>query len=103
MKWPPLPKVIHGTGGPIAVRQIKHVRSDDNEACYGTWEAGTRIIRIERGAPIAHRWRTLYHELAHATLDDSGLANLFTHDGNEALCDAIANARIQEMRGTLGL
>jgi len=101
-RWPAIPKVIYGAGGPIRVRLIKHVLSDDREACWGTWSAGERVVRLTRAATLEHRWRTLFHELAHAALDDSGLTNLFSPAGNEALCDAVANARLQEMRGALG-
>lgn len=102
-KWPPLPTVMHGAGGPIRVRQVKRVHTDDHMAAWGTWEDGTRTIRIERGAMPQHRWRVLFHEWAHSVLDDSGVGNLFTAGGTETLCDAIATARMAEMRGTLGI
>jgi hypothetical protein len=101
-RWPAIPKTLRGTGGPIRVRQIQRVRSEGEE-CWGTWSAEERIIRIERGATAEHKWRVFFHEWAHAALDDAGVSNLFSLDGNETLCDAIASARVQEMRGTLGL
>jgi Zn-dependent peptidase ImmA (M78 family) len=102
-RWPAIPRTVRGAGGPIRVRQIQRVRTDDNEAAWGTWELGTRIIRLDRNAPSEMKWRTFYHELAHAALDDAGISNLFSADGNETLCDAMASARMQELRGHLKL
>jgi len=85
------------------VRLIKVVKQDEGLLCWGTWEASTRMIRLERAAPPEHRWRVLYHEWAHAVLDDSGITNLLTPDAVEMLCDAFATARMQELRGVLGM
>ena len=101
--WPKLPRVMQGVGGPITVRTIKRVRGDDGVIAYGTWDAGARIIRIEQGSKPAHRWRVLFHEWTHAVLDDSGVANQLSEAGNETLCDAMATARIIEMRDQLGI
>jgi hypothetical protein len=39
----------------------------------------------------------------HAVLTDSGFGEMFTKEGNEALCQAVAAARVQELRGELGM
>jgi hypothetical protein len=101
-RWPPIPKRVRGAGGPIIIRTVKRCEGDTG-AAWGTWEPGTRIIRVERGAKPQHKWRVLFHELAHAAIDDAGIAHLLTADGQEAICDATATARIQEMRGELGI
>src|SRR5678816_1736466 len=98
--WPKIPTVIQGAGGPITVRLARRIVYN-RTTWWGDWNAHTRVVRIDRAAPIAHQWRTLFHELAHAALTDSGLAYLFSEDGNEALCDAVATARIVEMRAQL--
>ena len=101
MKWPPIPKRIMGAGGPITVRMVKRAKGNNGEACWGTWEPSTRIIRLERGCNPAHKYRTLYHELMHATIDDAGLCHLLTAEGQETLCDAAATSRVEELRGSL--
>lgn len=101
-RWPSLPKTVRAPGGPITVRQVKAVKSD-GQSCWGTWQPDTRVIRIERGAAPQYRWHTYFHELAHAWAHDSGLEELFTHEGIESLCQMLATARIQEMRGELSL
>lgn len=102
MRWPQIPKRLRGAGGPIRVRLIKRCKGDAG-AAWGTWEAGTRTVRLERGALPQHRWRVLFHELTHAALDDAGVGHLLSAEATEAICDAMATARLQEMRGMLGL
>lgn len=102
-EYPALPKRIRGAAGSIAVRLLKRVRGDEGDACWGTWDQSTRTIRIEKGVPRQHQFRTLYHELAHATLDDAGIGYLLTNEGTEAICEAFASSRMQELRGQLGI
>lgn len=101
-EWPDLPKKIRGMRGPITVRQIKRVKVEGT-ACWGSWQESTRTIRVEKGAPPAHRWATFFHEWAHAVLDDAGIAYQLSTEGAETLCHAIATARTAEMRHQLGL
>jgi Zn-dependent peptidase ImmA (M78 family) len=102
MKWPKLPTMVMGAGGPIKVRLIKRVTGEAGEPCYGTWEPSTRTIRIERCGLLQHRHKTLFHELMHATMDDAGLCHLLSPDAQETLCDCVASARMAEMRHALG-
>jgi len=102
MTWPTIPTLVRGAGGPIRVRLVKKVRPEGVE-CWGVWNDATRTIRLDRTAKIEHQWRVLFHELAHAAISDAGIENLFDVQGVEVLCDAFATARIQEMRGELGL
>ena len=44
-----------------------------------------------------------YHEWMHAVLDDAGLSNILTKAVGESICDAAATARLQELRGLLGI
>jgi hypothetical protein len=48
---------------------------------------------------LAHQWRTLFHELTHVALDDSGLSNGMNDELVEAVCDAVATQRVREMFG----
>ncbi len=89
MRYPPMPKMIGAPGGPIRVRLVKRERADSGEPAWGTWEPATRTIRIERGAPVAQRWRTFWHEWTHAMMDDQGIGELLSEPGAESLCQAI--------------
>ncbi len=101
IKWPAIPASVEGAGGPITVRLVKHARSDDGRVCWGTWEAATRTVELDRTASPEHQLRTLFHELTHAALDDAGVAYLLSDEGNETICEAIATARMRELRGSL--
>ncbi len=101
ISWPAIPTKVEGAGGPITVKRVKRATSDDGQACWGTWQADRRVICLDRYASREHQHRTLFHELMHATLDDAGLAYLLTDQGNEAICDAVATSRMQELRATL--
>lgn len=98
MIWPPLPKRLHGTGGPIKVKLVKRSQDEDGDDAWGTWEPSTRTIEIERGAPLEHQYRTLYHEWMHSVLADAGIVNMLSGEAQEMLCDAVGAARVQEMR-----
>lgn len=102
-KWPTLPKSVRCAGGPVKVRMCKRITAEDGDACWGLWDASTRTIRVERGGTPQNRWHTFFHEWMHAVLTDSGFGEMFTKEGNEALCQAVAAARVQEMRGDLGM
>lgn len=99
--WPALPSVVYGAGGSIAVVEVEQPRGDDGTVASGTWALETRTIEIERGAPQNHKWRTLFHEIMHATLADTGLDNLLNDESQEALCCAVGTARLVEMAGQL--
>lgn len=102
MKWPRLPRIVHGLGGPIRiVRQRRIVEGGDE--CWGLWNRERRTVSILRSIPHEHQWRTLFHELSHAAITDSGVEEFLEDKVHEALCYAIASARIQEMRGELGI
>lgn len=102
-RWPPLPAVVYGAGGPITVALVDSCKSEKGEDAWGTWTPETRAIEIDRKASREHQWRTLGHEVAHAVLADTGLVNLLTDESQEALCDAFGTARVAEMRGRMGL
>lgn len=103
-RWPPIPKTVRGAGGPIRVKLVDAIEPDagkaagDNSQTFGIWEGHKRLIRIVANLDPAFQWSVLFHELVHASLFDSGLTNLMTHENEEALADAISTARIAEMR-----
>lgn len=97
-RFPPLPKTVNAPGGPITVKRAKKIVSGGVE-CWGLWEDHTRTITIDTTAPASHQWKVLYHEIAHAWLNDSGLENGLSHELVEALCDCIGAARYRERFG----
>ena len=101
MNWPPLPRLVHCAGGPVKVRRKKVLRASDGEDAWGLWEQDKRTIWVAKGLPLEQQWRVYFHELMHAVLTDSGLENLFPEQGVEVLCDAVATARMAELRGSL--
>ncbi len=96
VSWPKLPRIIQGAGGPIRVVFARVVKSEDGKPAWGTWEGATRMVRIVQNQPRHHQWRILFHELTHAAIEDAGLDELFSEEGNEALCKALASARVSE-------
>ncbi len=95
-----LPKTVSAPGGAVTVEVKKsgQVRSGSTEA-WGTWEAHTRRIEIDGSSSLLHQWRTLFHELTHVALDDSGLSNGMPDELVEAVCDAVATQRVRETFG----
>ena len=98
-KPPAFPVEVMGLGGPITVEIADKLTDEDGGHCWGLWMAPQRLVKIERHTSRDHMWATLYHELIHAALDDSGLSNMLTEPQQEALCDALATARIRERFG----
>lgn len=105
-KWPPIPKSVMGAGGPIKVKLVDAIEADagkptagDNSVTFGIWEGHKRLIRIVKTLELSFQWNVLQHELVHAALFDSGVTNLLPPEQEECLCDALASARIAEMRG----
>lgn len=101
MKWPKLPKTIHAPAGPVTVVLQDVVKNEKGEELWGVWEGEDRTIRIDESASLRYQWHTFFHELMHVALCDSGIAHLLPDESQEALCDAVATARLAEMVGTL--
>jgi Zn-dependent peptidase ImmA (M78 family) len=96
-RYPKLPETVQAPGGPVSVTLATSVGDGDDS--WGTFEQGTRQIRIDSKAPRRHQWWTLYHELVHVALNDAGLDEMMTGEAQEALCNAIAAARVRERFG----
>jgi len=97
---PALPSSMDAPGGRvrIVVKKTGTVKAGKT-AAYGTWEKHTRTVEIESGASLRHQWWTLYHELVHVAMEDSGVWNLLPDRHQEAICDAIATGRVRERCG----
>ena len=98
-KWPPIPKTVVTIQGTVPVMLVAGLKDEDGEEAWGLWCRRHRTIEIELTLPPPMQWSAYFHELMHAALDDSGLANLLTDTQQEALCDASASARIRELFG----
>lgn len=96
MKYPKLPTSITALGGTVTVKVRKPW--PDPEA-FGCFHRDRREIEIDGTRSLELQWSTLFHEWVHTALDDSGLAHLFSEQQQEALCDAIAAARMRERFG----
>lgn len=90
-----IPKTVMGLGGPISIKKVKKMPKVDGKKCVGTWDRDERTIElVDRKVKLMKR--TLYHELFHAAVDDSGLGNLLSPAAEEAFCDMVAMARMVE-------
>jgi len=101
-----LPSQVEGIAGPIKVVIVVGPRDHDDvthdpvkDPCHGTYSASKRQIELDPSIVEAHRIHTYFHELAHAALMDSGVSHLLSDRVEEAVCDAIATARVRERFG----
>lgn len=97
--WPPLPASVDGALGAIRVVRVKQV---DEAESRGEWDMETRVVKIAHSRNRMNEWATLFHELVHAAIADAELAGL-TDEAEEAICEAVARARVREMAKHLGL
>lgn len=95
--YPPLPKSVMAPGGEVTVWLVD--KAGTNGDAWGTWQEATRTVEIEKSAQPRHRWRVFYHEMTHVALDDAGLSNGMPEELVEAICDAMASARMRERFG----
>jgi Zn-dependent peptidase ImmA (M78 family) len=96
--FPRLPRVVEAPGGTVTVTPRRRPKADGDEV-WGSWDEGRRRIEIDSEAPLRHQWKTFYHELAHAALSDCGVDEILDEKAAEAVCDAIAIARMRERFG----
>lgn len=96
MTYPKLPHSVMTMLGPVPVRLVKDWK---DESAWGMWHRDRRTIEIDARQTPELQWSTFFHEVTHCALDDSGLANILTEPQQEALCDAMATARMRERFG----
>jgi hypothetical protein len=97
--FPVLPKSIMAPGGEVSVSLVAKIKHPDGDECWGIWDDAARAITLDKTATRRHLWKVLYHELTHVALSDAGLDNGMPHELVEAVCDAIASARMRERFG----
>lgn len=92
---PPLPSSVFSLHGPVPV-----VLTDDpailDPGDFGAWNAHARIIYVRCGMHPTALWLTLFHEQTHCDLSDIDFA--IADDALEAICNAIAAARLAALR-----
>lgn len=96
IKYPAIPKTIEAPGGPVTVT-IGTVSTGEKD--MGCWDPDARAISIRTGIAPRMQWSTFYHEATHVALADSGLGHLLSDKQQEAICDAVATARLRERFG----
>lgn len=96
---PALPKRLTAPGGDVAIVLVDKLKNDDGTECWGLWDDSTRTISLDRSANRRHQWKVLYHEQCHVALGDAGLDNGIHDELLEAICDAVATARMRERFG----
>ena len=96
--YPPIPATVDAPAGPVRVEIIVAPPAWHEEATAqcGEYDDWIRCIRIDGTLELPMQWATLFHELAHTAMMDAGLHHLFSDPQQEALCDALATARLRE-------
>jgi hypothetical protein len=104
--WPALPDAVDAPLGPVRVRRAAApLTTPDGDRCGGYFWGDNREIVIEACRQPENEWRVFWHEWTHAVLTD---LDVVLPDGpdyhnspEERVCNAIALARVQEMRAAL--
>lgn len=98
---PPLPDTVFTTCGPVAVKIVDDLRDPEDPDChlFGYWNAFDRVICIRAGMHPTAMHLTLWHERTHCDLSEIGVK--LSDDQEEAVCNAVANARVAELLATL--
>lgn len=78
---------------------VKELKSPNGKALWGCWEEPKRLVSIDGETSRRMQWATLFHELFHVALTDSGQDELYGKKKTEALCEASAVARMRERFG----
>ena len=91
-RYPPLPKLVQGAGGPIEVAVVAKVavEAGEDDHVLGCFRPTIRRIEVLKELRGDQRWLVFYHELVHAALWDSGAANAMNEQVQEIVCDSVA-------------
>jgi Zn-dependent peptidase ImmA (M78 family) len=101
--YPPIPESIDAPSGRIQIVMSddldgKNPKPDDVDT-MGQYDYLTRIISLRRKMTRRQQWFTLFHELTHLWLHESGLTNGLNHQLEEAICDAVGTGMMRERFG----
>lgn len=94
-RYPPLPRTVSAPSGPVAIV----LKPTAAKGKMGSFDPSARTVTVDSALSPDRQWWVLFHEMAHVALWDSGTANLMKKRVQEAVCDAIATARMRERFG----
>lgn len=94
-----LPTMVSAPGGDITVKTVEAPVKVGEADAWGFWDEQTRTIGISSEITGRTLWKVFFHELTHVAITDSGLDELISNEMHEALCEAIAVARMRERFG----
>lgn len=97
-----VPRRVNTPLGLVSVHLVRELKSDEGVRLLGQADYGAMRINLDSEQSKRSRLRIFFHEITHYALEASGLghSSLLTNKQCEAVCDAVATARVIE---TLGL
>ena len=100
-KRPPIPDKVRTPLGWAKVHIVPGLKDEEGTRLVGQADFAQGRINIAPDQSPRYAIRTYYHELAHFALEAGGLGknSLLTLKQIEAVCDAIATARVIEDLG----
>src|SRR6185312_16459106 len=99
-----IPKSVETVLGPVAVDRVPISElADDKGGNYGDFSWAERRIRVAEELTGWVAVQVYRHEWVHLVLADAGLDGSMSDDVQEIVCDAIANALVQEARASCGV
>jgi hypothetical protein len=99
IKYPKLPTSVEGPGGAITVAVVPAPLKLSDTEVWGCWDEADRAIKVSDDIPPRMRWKVYFHELTHVAITDSGLDEMISNELHEAICEAVAVARMRERFG----
>jgi hypothetical protein len=95
---PPIPREVTSALGPIRVVWRDSLAFPDGTPLLGGFQVSERVIYLNTAVtnPLV-AWQTLLHEKCHVAFFDSGLRSAIPGPLVEAICDALATARLADM------
>ena len=90
-----IPKKISVLGVPYGITLLEHVTLDGQDGIYmGATNEAKRLIKLATTTDFddGAKEQTLFHELVHAVLSESGLARTLTDEENEVYAQCFGNA-----------
>ena len=93
-----IPKKINVLGVPYRITLLEHVTLDGQDNIYmGATNEAKRLIKLATTTDFddGAKEQTLFHELVHAVLSESGLARTLTDAENEVYAQIFGNAMHQ--------
>ncbi len=83
-----IPSSVFSQLGPVPVVPLEGMLAAGEERSFGHWDEVNRKIDYDPSACPAAQLFTLFHEMMHLALADSGAVHNFTDKQQEIICDA---------------